>query len=75
MANVIETFENATLVSVEQFDDRNICEWDWRCKFVGCRGTLYIGERQQKNPGKRFIMLTDKELWLTTSCGMIELIE
>lgn len=73
MAKVIETFENATLVSVEQLDDRNICEWDWRCKFVGCKGTLYIGESQHKSPGKRFIMLTDnKDFRLTTGYGDIE---
>lgn len=73
MAKVIETFENATLVSVEQLDDGNIYEWDWRCKFVGCKGTLYIGESQHKNPEKRFIMLTDnKDFRLTTGYGKIE---
>lgn len=73
MAKVIETIENATLVSVEQLDDRNIYEWDWRCKFAGCKGTLYIGESEHKRPGKRFIMLTDnKDFRLTTGYGKIE---
>ena len=73
MAKNIETIENATLVSVEQLDDRNIYEWDWRCKFAGCKGTLYIGESQHKNTGKRFIMLTDnKDFRLTTGYGEIE---
>ena len=73
MAKIIETIENATLVSVEQLDDRNIYEWDWRCKFTGCKGTLYIGESQHKNHGKRFIMLTDfKNFRLTTGYGDIE---
>ena len=73
MAKAIETFENATLVSVEQLDDRNTYEWDWRCQFVGCKGTLYIGENQHKSPGKCFIMLTDnKDFRLTTGYGNIE---
>lgn len=73
MAKAIETFENATLISVEQLDDRNIYEWDWRCKFVGCKGTLYIGTSEHKHPGKRFIMLTDKkDFRLTTGYGIIE---
>ncbi len=68
MAKVIETFENATLVSVEQLDDRNIYEWDWRCQFTGSKGTLYIGESQHKKTNKRFIMLTDnKDFRLTTA--------
>ena len=76
MAKVIEIFENATLVSIEQLDDRNIYEWDWRCKFIGCKGTLYIGESQHKRPGERFIMLTDKkDFRLTTGYGEIEKIE
>lgn len=76
MAKVIETFENATLVSVEQLDDRLTYEWDWRCQFVGCKGTLYIGESEHKRPGKRFIMLTDKkDFRLTTGYGQIELIK
>lgn len=73
MAKVIETFENATLVSLEQLDDRNIYEWDWRCKFVGCKGTLYIGESEHKSPGKCFVMLTDnKDFRLTTGYGEIK---
>lgn len=73
MAKVIETFENVTLASVEQLDDRNIYEWDWRCKFVGCTGTLYIGESEHKRPGERFIILTDKkDFRLTTGYGDIE---
>ena len=73
MAKIIETIENATLVSVEQLDDRNIYKWDWRCKFVGCKGTLYIGESQHKNPSTRFITLTDnKNFQLTTGYGEIE---
>lgn len=73
MAKIIETIENATLISVEQLDDRNIYEWDWRCKFTGCKGTLYIGESKHKNPGKRFIMLTDsKDFRLTTGYGETE---
>ena len=73
MAKIIETIENATLVSIEQLDNRNIYEWDWRCKFKGCKGTLYIGESQRKNYGKRFIMLTDsKDFRLTTGYGEIE---
>ena len=73
MAKIIETIENATLVSVEQLDERNIYEWDWRYKFTGCKGTLYIGESQCKNPNKRFIMLTDnKDFQLTTGYGSIE---
>lgn len=73
MAKVIETFENATLVSVEQIDDRLTYEWDWRCQYVGCNGTLYIGESQHKSPGKRFIMLTyKKDFRLTTGYGKIE---
>lgn len=67
MAKIIETIENATLVSVEQLDGRNIYEWGWRCKFTGCKGTLYIGESQHKNLGKRFVMLTDsRDFRLTT---------
>lgn len=73
MAKVIETFENATLVSVEQLTETPLYEWDWRCKFIGCKGTLYIGESQLKRPGKRFIMLTDnKDFRLTTGYGKIE---
>ncbi len=73
MAKVIETFENATLVSVEQLDDRNTYEWDWRCKFVGCKGTLYIGKSEHKRPGEQFIMITDKkDFRLTTGYGKIE---
>ena len=73
MAKIIETFENATLVSVEQLDDTPLYEWDWRCQFTGCKGTLYIGESQHKNPSKRFITLTDnKNFRLTTSYGEIE---
>ena len=70
---MIETIENATLASVELLDNRNIYEWDWRCKFTRCKGTLYIGESQHKNPEKRFIMLTDnKDFRLTTGYGEIE---
>ncbi len=73
MAKIIETFENATLVSVEQLDDTPSYEWDWRCQFTGCKGTLYIGESQHKNPNKRFITLTDnKNFRLTTGYGEIE---
>lgn len=73
MKKVIETIENATLVSVEQLDDTLSYEWDWRCQFVGCNGTLYIGESEQKRPGNRFIMLTDnKDFRLTTGYGDIE---
>ena len=73
MAKIIEIFENATLVSVEQLDDTPTYEWDWRCQFTGCRGTLYIGESRHKNPSKRFITLTDnKNFRLTTSYGEIE---
>lgn len=73
MAKIIETFENVTLVSVEQLNDTPLYEWDWRCKFTGCKGTLYIGESQHKNPNKRFIMLTDKKNFrLTTGYGEIE---
>lgn len=76
MAKIIETFENATLVSVEQFTETPLYEWDWRCQFTGCKGTLYIGESQHKHPGERFIMLTDKkDFRLTTGCGIIERIE
>lgn len=73
MAKVIKTFENATLVSVEQLADMPSYEWDWRCMFTGCKGTLYIGESQHKRPGERFMMLTDKkDFRLTTSYGKIE---
>lgn len=73
MAKVIETFENATLVSVEQLTETPLYEWDWRCQFIGCKGTLYIGESQHKNPNKQFIMLTDnKNFRLTTGYGKIE---
>ena len=73
MAKIIEIFENATLVSVEQLGDTPIYEWDWRCQFTGCKGTLYIGESQHKNPNKRFIMLTDNKAFrLTTGYGEIE---
>ena len=73
MAKMIETIENATLASVELLDNRNIYEWDWRCKFTGCKGTLYIGESQHKKPGKRFIMLTNnKDFRLTTGYGKSE---
>ena len=73
MAKIIETFENATLVSVEQLADMPSHEWDWRCQFIGCKGSLYIGESQHKCPGERFVMLTDKENFrLTTNCGKIE---
>lgn len=73
MAKVIKTFESATLVSVEKLDDRLTYEWDWRCQFVGCKGTLYIGESQHKRPGERFIMLTDnKDFKLTTGYGKIK---
>ena len=73
MAKIIEIFENATLVSVEQLADTPSYEWDWRCQFTGCKGTLYIGESQHKNPNKRFIMLTDnKNFRLTTGYGKIE---
>lgn len=76
MAKVIETFENATLVSVEQLTETPLYEWDWRCKFVGCKGTLYIGESQKKCPGERFIMLTNKkDFRLTTGYGKIEITE
>lgn len=76
MAKVIETFENATLVSVEQLTERPLYEWDWRCMFTGCKGTLYTGESQHKRPGERFIMLTDKKNFrLTTGYGEIEQIE
>ena len=73
MAKIIEIFENVTLVSVEQLDDTPLYEWDWRCQFTGCKGTLYIGESQHKNPSKRFITLTDnKNFRLTTGYGEIE---
>ena len=73
MAKIIEIFENATLVSVEQLADTPIYEWDWRCQFTGCKGTLYIGESHHKNPNKRFVTLTDnKNFRLTTSYGEIE---
>lgn len=73
MAKVVETFENATLVSVERLADVPPYEWDWRCQFVGCKGTLYIGESQHKRPGERFIILTDKkDFRLTTGYGKIE---
>lgn len=73
MAKVIETFENATLISVEQLTEAPLYEWDWRCMFTGCKGTLYIGESQHKRPSKRFIMLTDnKDFRLTTGYGDIE---
>ena len=73
MAKIIETIGNATLVSIAQLDDRKTYEWDWRCKFTGCKGTLYIGESQHKNPGKRFIMLTNNKVFrLTTGYGKIE---
>ena len=73
MAKIIEIFENATLVSVEQLADAPSYEWDWRCKLTGYNGTIYIGESQHKNPSKRFIMLTDnKNFRLTTSYGEIE---
>ena len=73
MAKIIETFENAMLVSVEQLADTPSYEWDWRCQFTGCKGTLYIGKSYHKNPNKRFITLTDnKNFRLTTSYGEIE---
>lgn len=73
MAKIIEAFENATLVSVEQLADMPSYEWDWRYQFIGCKGTLYIGESQHKRPGERFIMLTNKkDFRLTTNYGKIE---
>ena len=73
MAKVVETFENATLVSVERLADMPSYEWDWRCQFVGCKGTLYIGESQHRHPSERFAVLTDrKDFRLTTACGEIE---
>lgn len=73
MAKVIETFENATLISVELLTETPLYEWDWRCMFTGCKGTLYIGESQHKRPGECFIMLTDnKDFRLTTGYGKIK---
>lgn len=76
MAKIIETFENATLISVEQLGDTHSYKWDWRYQFIGCKGTLYIGESQQKRSGECFIMLTDKkDFQLTTGYGKIEMTE
>lgn len=73
MAKIIETFENAVLSSVDQLADMPLHEWKWRYQFVRCKGTLYIGESQHKNPSKHFIMLTDnKDFRLTTGYGEIE---
>ena len=74
MPNVLNKYENATLVSVEKVSEDSVDFWKWREGYVGKKGELYLCVSVDKHIGKHFVRFTDhKDFKLTTSCGEVEI--
>ena len=74
MPNVLNKYENATLVSVEKVSEDSVDFWKWREGYVGYKGKLYLCVSVDKHPHEHFVRFTDhKDFNLTTSCGKVDI--
>ena len=72
MPKLIKHYMVAEYKAVKKVSAKDDSDWNWRKKYIGYQGELYIMESVTKFPGKQYLCFTDHSRnWVTTGYGKV----